>query len=210
MPFRGNFGLIFAEIGRFRDFVAHRISIPLDPAIRANFVSCVNSQNCARTSGGHALMKFARTDHRTSATRGGQGPSPIRNSLLIFYFLIFFSHFYFPASGQAVVAGVVPSSPWFLPSIFIAHSVQQSHCSSIFHRVLLTHALALSASQFLHKKKSQRIFTRMHSAGLELTKLTYTRLEDNMIRYWRDRHIYKFADPGTKTIAPRVGTARTV
>ena len=72
-----------------------------------------------------------------------------------------------------------PFTPWFLPSILIAHRVQQSHCSSIFHRVLLTHALALSASQFLHKKNSQRIDTSMHSAGLELTKLNYTRLEDN-------------------------------
>ena len=42
----------------------------------------------------------------------------------------------------------LPPPPRFLPSIFIAHRVQQSHCSSIFHRVLLTHALALSASQF--------------------------------------------------------------
>ena len=57
----------------------------------------------------------------------------------------------------------------------------------MFHRVLLTHALALSASQFVHKKKSQRIYTRMHSAGLELTKLTYTRLEDNLIRHRGDR-----------------------
>ena len=47
--------------------------------------------------------------------------------------LFFFSHIYFPASGQAVVTGVVPSSPRFLPSIFIAHRVQQSHCSSTFH-----------------------------------------------------------------------------
>ena len=31
--------------------------------------------------------------------------------------------------------GVVPSSPRFVPSIFIAHRVQQSHCSSVFHRV---------------------------------------------------------------------------
>ena len=46
--------------------------------------------------------------------------------------------------------------------------------------LLLTHALALSASLFVHKKKSQRIYTSsMHSAGLELTNLTYTRLEDN-------------------------------
>ena len=49
--------------------------------------------------------------------------------------------------------------------------------------MLLTHALALSASQFVHKKKSQRIYTSMHTVGLELTKLTYTRLEDNLIRH---------------------------
>ena len=29
-----------------------------------------------------------------------------------------------------------------------------AHCSSIFHRVLLTHALALSASQCVHREKS--------------------------------------------------------
>ena len=42
--------------------------------------------------------------------------------------------------------------PRLLPLIFIVHRVHQSHCSSIFHRVPLTHALALSASQFVHKK----------------------------------------------------------
>ena len=92
---------------------------------------------------------------------------------------------------------VVPSPPRFLPSIFIAHRVQQSHCSSIVHRVLLTHALALSASQFVHKKKSPRIYTSMHSAGLELTKLTYTRLEDNLIRHRGDQ-IYSSAVPVVK------------
>ena len=111
-----------------------------------------------------------------------------RLPLVFFFFFFFSSHtFNFPASGQAVVTGVVPSPPRFLPSIFIAHRVQQSHCSSIFHRVLLTHALALSASQFVYKKKSPRIYTGMHSAGLEPTKLTYTRLEDNLIRHRGDR-----------------------
>ena len=86
-----------------------------------------------------------------------------------------------------MVTGVVPSHPRFLPSIFIAHRVQQSHCSSIFHRVSLTHALALSAGQFVHKKKSPRTYSSMHSGGFELTKLTYTRLEDNLIRHWGDR-----------------------
>ena len=52
-----------------------------------------------------------------------------------------------------------PSPPRFLPSIYIAHRFQQSHCSSIVHRVLLTHALALSAGQFVLKKKSQQIYT---------------------------------------------------
>ena len=99
----------------------------------------------------------------------------------------FLTHIYFPASGQAMVIVVVPSPPRFLPSIFIAHRVQQSHCSSIFHRVLLTHGLALSASQFVHKKKSPRIYTSMHSGGFELTKLTYTRLVDNLIRHRGDR-----------------------
>ena len=55
--------------------------------------------------------------------------------------------------------GVVPSPSRFLPSIFIAHRIQQPHCSSIFHRVLITHAPAFSASQFVHKKKSLRIYT---------------------------------------------------
>ena len=114
--------------------------------------------------------------------------SPLTIGAWLFFFFFFSSHFHFPASsGQAVVTGVVPSPRRSLPSIFIAHRVQQSHCSSIFHRMLLTHALALSASQIVHKKKSQQIYTSMHSAGLELTKLTSTRLEDNLIRHRGDR-----------------------
>ena len=41
---------------------------------------------------------------------------------LLFYFILFFAHFHFPASGQAVVTGVVSSPPRFLPPIFIAHT----------------------------------------------------------------------------------------
>ena len=43
---------------------------------------------------------------------------------------VFFSHFYFPASGQAVVSGVIPSPPRYVLSVFIAHWAQHSHCSS--------------------------------------------------------------------------------
>ena len=71
---------------------------------------------------------------------------------------VFFSHFYFPVSGQVVVTGVVPSPPRFLPSICIAHRVQQSHCSSIFHRVLLTHALALSKLICEHEKAPSNLY----------------------------------------------------
>ena len=92
-------------------------------------------------------------------------------------------------SGQAVVTGVVPS-PRFLPSALLAHRVQQSRSSSIFHRVLLTHALALFASQFVLKKKYLRIYRSLLSAGLEITKLTYARLEDNLIRHGGDRSEY--------------------
>ena len=96
-----------------------------------------------------------------------------------------------------MVTGVVPSPPPVLAFIIvIEHSVQQFQCSSIFHRVLLTRALALSASQFVRKKKSQRIYTSMHSAGLELTKLTYTRLEDSLIRHRGDRPPYYNATIG--------------
>ena len=47
---------------------------------------------------------------------------------------------------------------------------------------------AFRKASFVHKKKSPRIYTSMHSGGFELTKLTYTRLEDNLIRHWGDRH----------------------
>ena len=49
-----------------------------------------------------------------------------------FLFSSSWSHFYCPASGQAVVTGVVPSPPRYVPSVFITHRVQHSHCSSIF------------------------------------------------------------------------------
>ena len=119
------------------------------------------------------------------------GTCVVRSTYLVYdtgSIFFFFSHtfsFQLLDKPWSQVSSLVP--PWFLPTLFIAQRVQQSHCSSIFHRVLLTHALALSASQFVHKKKSQRIYTSMHSAGLELTTLTYTRFEDNLIHHRGDR-----------------------
>ena len=113
--------------------------------------------------------------------------------LCLFFFLFSFSHFCFPASGQAVVTGVVLSPPRFLPSSFIAHRFQQSHCSSIFRRVLLTHALALSASQLVHKIKSPNDFFRVCTRGDSNSRTDpYQRLEDSLIRH-RGDHLYRKA-----------------
>ena len=48
-------------------------------------------------------------------------PVTENGGMVLFFFLsffFFFAHFYFPASGQAVVTGVVPSAPRFLRSFF--------------------------------------------------------------------------------------------
>ena len=59
-------------------------------------------------------------------------------------FSFFHQNFYFPAQlvggltlsdlldKQAVVAGVYPSPPRYVPLFFVTHRVQHSHCSSIF------------------------------------------------------------------------------
>ena len=93
---------------------------------------------------------------------------------LFFLFIYFFFSiltFYFPASGQAVVTGVVPSPPPVRAFNFYRAYGSPFPLLVDFHRMLLTHAFALSASQFEHKKKSLRIYTSMHSGGLELTKI---------------------------------------
>ena len=123
--------------------------------------------------------------HGASATRDNEGCYDI-----YIYVYIFFSHtFAFQLLDKPWLQVLSLLPPGSCLQFIIAHRVQQSHCSFDFHRVLLTHALALSVSHFVHKKKSQRIYTSMHSAGLELTKLTYTRLEDNLIRHRGDPEI---------------------
>ena len=129
----------------------------------------------------------------SAAFLGGGGILVFSFPLLFSFFFCFFfrSLFFHTFTFQLLdkpwsqVSSLLP--PGFCLQFFIAHRVQQSHCPSIFRRVLLTHALALSASQVVHKKKSQCIYTSMHSAGLELAKLTYTRLEDSLIRHRGDR-----------------------
>ena len=93
------------------------------------------------------------------------GTLRIEGYFFIFYF--YFSHtftFQLLDNLNTVVTGVVPSPLRFLPSIFIAHRVQQSHCSSIFHRVLLTHALALSAIRSICAQ--ERVPTNLYECAL--------------------------------------------
>ena len=87
---------------------------------------------------------------------------------------------------------VVPS-PRFLPSIFIAHRVQQSRCvansrSRAFRKSICAQEKSLRIFTYEYalgrtRTHETEVRTSMHSGGLELTKLNYTRLEDNLIRH---------------------------
>ena len=114
--------------------------------------------------------------------------------MLFFLFLIYliiYLHINLPASGQAAVSGVVPSPPRYEYDVraFSFHRALGSAFPLLvdFHRMLLTHALALSASQFVHKKKSLRIYTSMNSGGLELTQLTSS-VEEAWSHHLERRH----------------------
>ena len=79
---------------------------------------------------GWELSKLSRVEsglvRSTSQYHGWERIGSGGGLQISFFFLFssfFFTHFYFPASGQAVVTGVVPSPPRFLPSIFSAHRV---------------------------------------------------------------------------------------
>ena len=75
-------------------------------------------------------------------------------SFVRFFFL---SHFYLPASGQAVVSGVLPS-PRFVPPVFIAHKVQHPHCSSTFVEVLKSRFRALCESICAQEKVTTNLY----------------------------------------------------
>ena len=107
---------------------------------------------------------------------------------LVYFCFFFFQYIYFfffltltfqlldkPLSQ---VSSLLPSGSFL--QFFFAHRVQQSHCSSIFHGVLLTHALALSASQFVRKKKSQRIYTSMQYIPVQVF-IFYTSQYNSML-----------------------------
>ena len=73
------------------------------------------------------------------------------------------------SSGQAVATGVVPFPPRDVPSIFIAHRVQHSHCSSIF-----IECCKLTLSRFpliiFYARKSPYEYLYVYSVRIELAK----------------------------------------
>ena len=95
--------------------------------------------------------------------------SNFANSRSICNFFFFFTHFYFPASGQSRGHRCRPFPPpgSCLQLLSRIGSAVPLTARRFFHRVLLTHALALSASQFVHKEKSLRIYSTTSWAGQE-------------------------------------------
>ena len=116
-------------------------------------------------------------------------PSPITEKKM--GFLLFFIHistFQFLEKPWSQV-GVVPFPPPVLAFIFY-----RAYGSAVLLLVDFSSngAINNSRSRVFRKsicaqEKSPPIYTSMHSGGFKLTKLAYTRLEDNLIRHQGDR-----------------------
>ena len=113
----------------------------------------------------------------------------VRIFLLLFQFFNFFDpslllssstpRRFYPQrpSGQAVVTGSVPSSPRYVPSIFIAHRVQHSHCSSIFIECCWLTLSRFPLINFLCKKKSLRVCALGENL---IREIDFSRHQDNL------------------------------
>ena len=91
------------------------------------------------------------------------------------------------SSGEAVVTGVVPS-PRYVPSIFVAHRVQHSHCSSIFIECCY---LTLSRFPLINFNARKSPYEYVLSVRIEPTKLikvgtriTYQATGDAGLGHW--------------------------
>ena len=110
---------------------------------------------------------------------------------VLFCFVLFFCFFrtllLFSFWTTAVVTGVVPSPPRFLPSNFIAHRVP-----AILLLVDCSSSVAANSRSRAFRKsicaQEKKVPTNLYERGFELTKLTYTRLEDNLIRHRGDHN----------------------
>ena len=93
-------------------------------------------------------------------------------------------------------------SPGSCLHFFIAHTVHNPTARRFFIECYLLTLSRFPASQVVRKKKSPRNYTHMHSRGFELTKLTYTRLKDHLIRHLGDRqYMIHGAAPGYRGLS---------
>ena len=130
-------------------------------------------------------------------SRSPDAKSPRKKWVQLFFFFIFFLER--PWSQVGVVPSPLPGSclQLILPIGFANPTARRF----LLKRCHLT--LGFSAqctSEFLHKKKSPRVCTSMHSGELKLTKLIYTRLEDNLIRHWGGRYMTRLCRSLSSTV----------
>ena len=102
-------------------------------------ISAVSIWHCC--TGGHRQAAYSSScrssnglpTYQVPCIKADSGNNPRVWSDVCFFFFFFLSHFYFPASGQVVVSGFVPSPPPERAFSFNrAYRVQHSHCSSTF------------------------------------------------------------------------------
>ena len=131
--------------------------------------SCVNLTQLHSQSSWFSGVSFTSRDSDSASCRPHRRSPLLLTQRKLPFFLFLYTSTFFPASGQAVVTGVVPSPRFLLTFNFYRAYIgfsNQSHCSSIFHRVLLTHALAFSASQFVHKHARKKLPTNVYEYAL--------------------------------------------
>ena len=147
----------------------------------------INTSDLRQSSGNAVIYSWNNPSARSSTTINNSCNtlSFLRDPLLLFFF--FFSHFFLPASGQAVVTGVSP----FPPSV-LAFNFNRAYSSAV--QLLVDFSSSVATSRYrafrMSIRAQEKVPTNLYEyalGGLELTKLTYTRLEDNLIRCRGDR-----------------------
>ena len=93
-----------------------------------------------------------------------------------------------------MVTGVAPSLPGFLLSIFIAQKGPEIPLLVDFSSIVANSRFrAFRKSICVQEKVPTSLYKYVYALeGFELTKLTYTRLEDNLIRHRGDRLYYVY------------------
>ena len=156
----------------------------------------------------HLIIKLIGVGEIQWGTVGGEGggssppPFPPPPLPLFFCFFVFFCHaylYFLPASGQAVVTGVIPSSPpdsCLFFNFYRAYRVQSNPTARRFFIESFANSRSRSrfplASQFVCTRKIPHTNLYEHAFGgirTNETDLLYQALEDiNLIRHRGDRN----------------------